>query len=567
VAVSLRYEKGLLISGATRGDGSRGDDITNNVRTVSSIPLRLEQAEMQQSSATRFDAGQMIIPEVLEVRGEIFMPYSEFERLNRKRQETGEPAFANPRNATAGSLKLLDSRGAAARGLHFLGYAVGEVIPSNFATSHTQMFDKLRALSLPMNLHHQNAENIDKVIEICHRWQDKRHELDYQIDGMVVKVDSFFQQQQLGQTSRAPRWCIAYKFAAEQAETIIESITVQVGKTGALTPVANLKPVLLAGTTVRRASLHNFDEITRKDIRQGDAVLIEKAGEIIPQVVEVITEKRSRKSQPFPVPRRCPQCLEPVSKEEDEVYIRCTNPNCAAQLTERLRHFAGRDQMDIEGLGIALIEQLVKTSKVKSIADIYRLNKKELSGMERMGDKSAEKLIRAIDDSKTRSLERVLAGLGILHVGKRAAQVLADEFGSIENIMEADTDTLEKIDEIGPVIAQSINRFFHTCRNRSLIEDLRHLGLTMPGARHQTTSAGLLTGKSICVTGSIEGCSRKEIEEKIKEWGGKFVSSVSKKTDLLVHGENSGSKLAKAEKLGVETISAEEFFKQMKSAD
>ena len=559
VAMSLRYEKGELVLGATRGDGTSGDNITANTRTIQSIPLRLEKMGKTAPKEILFGADVSDVPEVLEVRGEVFMPNSEFARINRQREETGEQLFANPRNATAGSLKLLDSRTAANRKLRFLAYAVGEVRPVDFCQGHAETLKKLKKLSLPINPNYEKAENIEEVIEICNRWEEKRHNLDYQIDGMVVKVDSFEQQRQLGQTSRAPRWCIAYKFAAERAETIVESIVVQVGKTGALTPVANLKPVHLAGTTVSRASLHNFDEIKRKDIREGDTVLVEKAGEIIPQVVEVLKEKRDTTSKPFPVPKECPECHSPVVKDEDGVYVRCANPGCPGQLIERLRHFAGRDQMDIEGLGVALIEQLVGEDMLKNFADIYRLKKEEVARLERMGEKSAENLIKAIEAGKGQSLGRVISGLGIPHVGNRAAQMLAEEFGNIKELMAADVERLEQIDEIGPIMAKSIFQFCNDERTKLIIEDLINVGLEMPGPKKAVAKAGVLTGKTIVLTGSVEGYTRGQMEELIITHGGKATGSISKKTDMVVYGENPGSKLAKAEKLSVKTMTADEF--------
>ena len=562
VAVSLRYENGALVLGATRGDGRRGDDITTNIRTIQSVPLRLESLESGSSSASLFEN---TVPEVLEVRGEVFMPNSEFLRLNLQRQQNDDPPFANPRNATAGSLKLLDSRIVASRKLRFLAYALGEVRPPEFAAGHLEMLDKLRSLSLPVSPHVRKAADIEKVINLCAKWEQKRHDLDYQIDGMVIKVDRLDQQLRLGRTSRAPRWCIAYKFAAEQAETVVEKITVQVGKTGALTPVANLTPVHLAGTTVSRASLHNFDEVARLDVREGDTVLVEKAGEIIPQVVRVLTEKRPAPSRPFPVPTKCPNCHHAVRKEENGVYIRCLNPACSAQLVERLRYFAGRNQMDIDGLGIALIEQLVEQGLVKSFADLYRLQKVQLAALERMGDKSADNLITALETGKNRPLDRVLAALGILHVGSRAAQVLAEALGSIQALLEADTARLEQIDEIGPVMAESIHRFCHEKHTRALIEDLLKVGLKMPGPPKPVASEGPLTGKTIVVTGSVEGFTRTQLQQMIKDHGGRPASAVSAKTDLVIYGDSPGSKLDKAQKLGVPVLPAEEFLKMVKN--
>ncbi|MBN1764686.1 MAG: NAD-dependent DNA ligase LigA [Sedimentisphaerales bacterium] len=564
VSMSIRYERGDLVLAATRGDGQSGDDVTANVRTIASVPLRLRVKSDVSSKGVLFNESGIAVPEVLEIRGEVFMPNKEFVRINQERQENGENVFANPRNATAGSLKLLDSRIVAKRKLQFLGYALGQVVPGDFADTHAEVLEKLKQMSIPVNPDYETASNIEEVIEICNRWEARRHELDFQIDGMVVKVDSFAQQRKLGQTSRAPRWCIAYKFAAERAETVVESITVQVGKTGALTPVANLKPVFLAGTTVSRASLHNFDEVQRNDVREGDSVLVEKAGEIIPQIVEVIKEKRPPGSRPLAVPKKCPVCGSQVSKDENTVAVRCGNPGCPAQLVERLKHFAGRNQMDIEGLGKALIEQLVDKQLVRNFTDVYRLEKETVAALERMGDKSAENVIEAIAASKDRPLARVLAALGINHVGNRAAQVLAEEFGSIQALLEAEPERLEQVDEIGPVMADSIYTFFHDHPTRKVVEELIDMGLTMPGPEPAEKTEGMLSGKTVVVTGSVEGYTRSGMEELIRSQGGKPIGSVSKKTDLVVYGENAGSKLAKAQELGVETMEAVDFLNMIK---
>jgi DNA ligase (NAD+) len=557
VALSLRYEQGQLKLAATRGDGTHGDDITANVRTIASVPLCLSCDSIKKHDGLLF--GDAVVPDVLEVRGEVFMANSTFAELNQQRLDRDEQLFANPRNATAGSLKLLDSKLVAGRKLRVFVYGLGQVSSKDFAKSHSETLEKLKALSLPVNENHVLAEDIEAVIDICNEWETKRHDIKYQIDGMVIKVDNIAQQKQLGQTSRSPRWCIAYKFAAEQASTIIQSIDVQVGKTGALTPVANLEPVSLAGTTVSRASLHNFDELARKDIRVGDTVIVEKAGEIIPQVVSVELKKRPADSKAFAKPKECPCCGGAVTKDADGVYVRCVNPACPAQLTEKLRYFAGRGQMDIENLGIAIIEQLVQAGKLRSFADIYRLQEDELAQMERMGEKSAENLIKGIQASKARPLERVLASLSILHVGHRAAQILAEHFGDIDSILQADMEQLQTIDEIGPAIADSIYRFCHDSRTRKLIDELREEGLGMAGPDISGRKDGALAGKTVVVTGSIEGYGRKDMEELIKNAGGKVSSGVSKKTDMVIYGENPGSKLEKAQKLGVQTITAEEF--------
>ena len=548
VAISLRYEQGILVLAATRGDGTLGDNVTANVRTINAIPLKLISQN-----------GQTDIPDVLEVRGEIFMPTDVFNTLNTHRIENEDEPFANPRNATAGSLKLLDAKTVATRKLDAFLYALGEVTPDGFTQSHYETLDKINDLTLPVNNVYQKADDIEQVIAVIESWDDKKNNQRYMIDGMVVKVDGIKHQSLLGQTARAPRWCIAYKFAAEQAETTLLSIDVQVGKTGALIPVANLAPVQLAGTTVSRASLHNFEELARKDIRVGDLVVVEKAGEIIPQVVMPLVDKRSKSCKPFTVPTSCPECGGRVEKDDESVALRCINPDCQAQLIERIKHFAGRKQMDIDGLGSALVEQLVKEKKITSIADLYRLTKDNLITMERMGDKSADNLVNALHDSKQRPLEKVLAALSIMHVGAKVAKVLANNLLTLDTIKNSDVETLVAIDEIGEVIAQSIYDFFHT-DSSSIIEELRTLGLSMTGPDASTIAPkGVLTGKSVVVTGSFTDYSRKEIEQLVEINGGKAASAISKKTAYLVVGEKAGSKVAKAEKLEVQMLTLKAF--------
>ena len=543
LAVSLRYEGGCLLTGATRGDGEVGDDVTANIRTIRSVPLCLVDGDK--------------VPTLLEVRGEVYMPTKSFVALNKARAEAGETAFANPRNAAAGSLKLLDARITATRNLSFFAYALGET-SEPLGEDHWRTLQRLKQFGLPVNPHIKKAKDIDEVIEICMSWADRRSKLDYQIDGMVIKINRYDQRRILGATGRAPRWCISYKFPAERAQTIVESIAVQVGKTGALTPVANLQPVLLAGTTVKRASLHNFDEMRRLDVRPGDTVLIEKAGEIIPQVVEVKKEFRPEGAEPFPVPKKCPNCGTEVVKEEGYVYVRCPNPDCYGQLKERLRYFAGRDQMDIEHLGIALIEQLIETSLVKSFADIYRLRKDDLLGLERMGEKSAQNVLDAIEASRTRPLWRFLAALGIRHVGGQSAQVLADHFGSLDALMNAGQEELQAIDQVGPVMAESVYQYFRNPRHRAVIDDLLAAGVRpQPAAPKKWT--GNLQGKTVVITGTLKDFSRPQAEQAVREAGGKTSSSVSKKTDFLVAGEDPGSKLQKARVLNVEIIDEERF--------
>jgi DNA ligase (NAD+) len=556
VAISLRYEKGKLVRAATRGDGRVGDDITANVRTIKAVPLALM-------------ADKAKIPEVLEVRGEAYMPMKAFVELNKQREKAGEVSFANPRNATAGSLKLLDSKITAQRNLAFFAYATGE-ISQPLAKDHYEMLQIFKRLGLPINPHIKRAKDINEVIGICNGWADKRQDLPYQIDGMVVKVNRLDQREILGFTGRAPRWCISYKFAAEQAETVVESIDVQVGKGGTLTPVANLTPVFLAGTTVKRASLHNFDQMKRLDVREGDTVVIEKAGEIIPQVVEVKKECRPKGATPFKLPKKCPNCGGDVRKDEEGVFLRCVNPHCLGQLKERIRYFAGRGQMDIEHLGEALIDQLVDSGLVKNFADIYKLTKEDLIELERMADKSAQNVIDSIEASKTRPLWRLVAGLGIRHIGREFAQMLASSFGSMKKIQDASLDQLTQV--LAPDAlkvkdpkkreerrkrAKSVYEYFENPRNNMVVNDL--LEYVKPEPPEKTSKTNKLAGETIVVTGSLKNFTRSEIEKAIKDNGGKVSSSVSKKTSFVVAGKDPGSKLDKAHQLQVKVIDENEF--------
>jgi DNA ligase (NAD+) len=543
LAISLRYESGRLVTAATRGDGEVGDNVTANVRTIRAVPLGL------------LDGGRM--PRILEVRGEVYMSTKSFIELNKQRAQTGEPVFANPRNAAAGSLKLLDARITAARNLSFFAYAAGEV-SEPLAQTHYETLQKFRQFGLPVNPHNAKARDIEQVMDICFSWSEKRLTLDYKTDGMVIKINRFNQRDALGATGRAPRWCISYKFAAERARTTIESIDVQVGKSGILTPVANLTPVLLAGTTVKRASLHNFDELARLDARCGDTVLIEKAGEIIPQVVEVEKELRPAGAVPFKVPAKCPNCGSAVAKDKEGVYIRCVNPDCLGQLKERLRYFAGRDQMDIENLGPALIEQLVESGLVKNFADLYKLQKSDLMTLERMGEKSADNVIAAIEKSKARPLWRLVASLGIRHIGGQSADILAEHFGSLDALMAADVEALQTVEQIGPKIAESVYEYFRNPANRAVIEGLLTAGVR-PEQPKKVRRAGELAGKTIVVTGTLEKFTRPQIEQAIKQAGGKPSSSVSKKTDFVLAGKEPGSKLDKARQLGVKVIDEKQF--------
>jgi DNA ligase (NAD+) len=547
VSVCLIYENGIFTQGATRGDGYQGDDVTQNLRTIRSIPLKLRADGIQ-------------IPPLLEVRGEVYMPKKKFEELNKGREKNGEPLFANPRNATAGSLKLLDPNIVAQRGLDIFVWGLGYYEGIEFKKHH-QALEYFKKAGLKVNPHYKFCKDINEVIEYCQEWNEKKDSLDYAIDGMVIKVDDLDQQRRLGATTKAPRWLIAYKFPAERAETILKDIVVQVGRIGTLTPVAVVEPVFVSGTVVSRASLHNEDQIKRLGVKIGDHVLIEKAGEIIPQVVGVLKEKRTGKEKEFKMPDKCPVCGGKVVREPGEVAVRCINPLCPAQLKNSIKHFASRDAMDIEGLGEALIEQLVDKKLVQDYADLYYLKFDQLIRLERMGAKSAENLLRAISESKNRPLHRVIYALGIRHVGIHIAEVLAEKFNSIDELSKASFSQLYSIPEIGPTIAESVVNFFSVPKTREVIDKLKKVGVNL--TRKEERVADVLKGLTFVVTGTLKGYTRKEIEDTIKKYGGKVSSSVSRLTNYLIVGENPGSKLDKARQLGVKTISEEEFNKMI----
>jgi len=547
VAISLRYEDGRLVLASTRGDGKRGDDVTANVRTIRAVPLVLR--------------GQGW-PDVLEVRGEIYWPLSAFAACNRRRAESGEEPLANPRNGTAGTLKQLDPKIVAQRNLSFMAHGLGE-LSRRPAASASQINAKLSAWGIPVNGHSRLCQRIDEVLEFIDDWLRTRGEVDYATDGMVVKVDELDLRDRLGATGHSPRWCIAYKYQAEQAETVLREVSFQVGRQGTITPVAHFDAVELSGTTVSNASLHNFDQIERLDVRVGDTVVIEKAGEIIPQVLQVRFEKRPAEARQIEPPSRCPVCEGATDRDEGGVYLRCGNPECPAQLRERLRFFAGRNQMDIENLGPAVIDQLVIRGLVRHFADLYQLKEEDLLSLDRMGEKSASNLLDGIEASKTRGLTRLLAALGIRHVGNRAAEILAGHFGNMDDLMNASPETLTEIHEIGPVMAESVYRFFHSDSGRDTLARLRDAGVVMTATQTAVEGEGPLAGKSVVVTGTLERFSRSEAEQAIKTAGGRVVASVSKKTDFVVAGENPGSKVEKARAVGVEVIDEDEFVKRL----
>lgn len=540
VSISLLYEEGRLIRGATRGDGSLGDDVTANLKTIRSIPLSLEGKHL---------------PKRMEIRGEVFMSREHFKKLNQEKEKEGEELFANPRNAAAGSLKLLDPKLTATRKLEIFCHGAGWVEGRSFKTQE-ELLEVFHQWGLRINPHRFVTRSMDDLIEYCNTWDEKRKSLSYSIDGMVIKVNSLEDQKRLGETSKSPRWMIAYKFPAERAKTKLLDIKVQVGRTGAITPVAILEPVFLAGTTVSRATLHNEEEIARRDIRIGDQVWIEKAGEIIPQVVGPLKEKRTGKEKKFVMPRRCPECGGPTRRNEEEVAVRCENIRCPAQVKERVIHFASRRALDIEGMGEALVNQLVEEGLVHDYGDLYSLTFEKLMTLERMGEKSVRNVLSAIEKSRSSSLNRLVYALGIRHVGLHAAQLLADAFHSISEIKKKRIEELSKIPEIGTVMAASIYQFFESAEAEKVLLKLEKGGVRMketPSAKRK------LAGKTFVLTGALSTYTRNEAYEAIQKQGGRVSESVSEKTHFVVVGENPGSKLAKAKQLNIPLLTEGEF--------
>lgn len=545
LAVALTYENGQLAYAATRGDGVVGEDITANMKTIRSVPMTITSLGK------------------LEVRGEAYMPKQSFASLNKERDEEGAEPFANPRNAAAGSLRQLDSRIAAARNLSFFAYGVGDASKLDNVFNHSVALDKLAELGFKTNLERRIFSSIDDVIAFTKEWVERRNSLDYEIDGIVIKVDSIAQQQKLGTTAKSPKWSIAYKFPAEEVVTKLLDIELAVGRTGVITPTACLEPVKVAGTTVSRATLHNEDMIREKDIRLGDTVVIRKAGDIIPEVVRVIFEERSLSSIPYQMPTNCIACSSELVKIEGEVALRCMNPGCAAQIQEGLIHFVSRGAMNIEGLGEKVIMQLFQAKLIHQISDLYKLQHEQLIELERMGERSVTKLLAAIEVSKQNSLEKLLFGLGIRHVGAKAAKTLAQEFETLDRLMQAETDDLLAINEIGDKMAAAIIAYFAGEGTKQLIEELRSVGVnfhyTGKKATNEVSGDSVFWNKTFVVTGKLEAYGRNEAKEIIESFDGKVAGSVSKKTDYVVAGEAAGSKLAKAQELGITIWNEEQF--------
>jgi DNA ligase (NAD+) len=545
VAISLRYEKGVFTVGATRGDGTTGDDITANLRTIRGIPLRIRLEKHE------------TCPRLLEVRGEVYLTVAGFKKLNAERESAGEEVFANPRNACAGSLKQLDPKIVARRPLDLVVYGLGFLEGVSRPSTHQEALRWLKQLGFKTPAKTWVCESSGELIRAVHELETIRHDFNYETDGAVIKLDALALRERVGATAKAPRWAMAYKYAAEQAETKLKAISIQVGRTGTLTPVAELEPVPLAGTVVKRATLHNEEDMRRKDIRIGDTVVIEKAGEIIPAVLRVVAEKRTGREQEFVFPKTCPECGSKVARasgagEALAVAWRCTNPDCPAQVQGRIEHWCSRGAMDVEGGGEVLVGQLVRGGLVSDVADLYKLTLAELTNLERMGEKSAQNFLDGVEASKKRDLWRLIFGLGILHVGAGVAKTLGKNFPDLDALVQAGVDQLSAIEDIGSVIADSVAQWFGDSGNRKMIERLRRAGLHFESSLYQARAkAGPLAGKTLVLTGTLPHLKREEAAAKIEAAGGKVTGGVSRKTDYVVVGEDAGSKLDKARKLGL----------------
>ncbi len=550
-SISINYTDGLLKTAATRGDGSVGEEVTNNIKTIRSVPLKIDLSKEKKYKLKNF-----------EVRGEVYMRISDFNKLNKEREANSEKLFANPRNSAAGTLKLQDPKIVSARKLNVFLYSLISV--DEEFESQEENLKLLSKLGFTVNQHYKVCKNIDEVLKVCNKFEEIRDTLEYEIDGAVIKVNSMRQQRLLGSIAKSPRWAVAYKFKAKQAFTKLNEITWQVGRTGAITPVAELDPVKLAGSTISRATLHNYDEIQRKDIRVGDTVVIEKGGDVIPKIVSVVLGERSKKSQPTLPPEKCPACNSRLFKPEGEVAFYCENPECSAQIKGRLIHFASRGAMDIEGLGDALIDLFVDKGFITHFSDIYKLKDKreELIQIERLGEKSIDNLLKSIEKSKSQPFAKVLYAIGIRYVGAGAAQKITDHFNSIDDIIAASEEDISAIYEIGPSISKSIKQFFSDKKNVKLIEELRKSGLTFVSEKKEIVQSAL-TGKTFVLTGTLSSLSRDDAGARIIALGGKVTSSVSKNTDFVIAGEKAGSKLSKAESLGVKVLDETTFLKML----
>lgn len=552
VSAAFRYRNRNFSLGATRGDGQTGDDITLNLRTVRTVALKLKPSK------------ECPVAQTLEVRGEVYMERKNFQKLNKERKKKGQALFANPRNATAGSLKLLDSKISAKRNLKNVIHSFGLLEKGKEFSTHWEFLQAARAWGLHVSPHSRLCKDIDQVIAECAKWQKLRETLPYDIDGMVIKVNDLGQQRRLGRTLKSPRWALAYKFPAQQVTTILKEIKVQVGRTGVLTPVAILKPVKCAGVTIARATLHNFDEIKRLGVHIGDRVIMERAGEVIPKIIKIAKREGKKKEGPFRIPRHCPVCAGKIIKEkQEEVAYRCPNPLCPAQLERGLMHFASRQAMDIEGMGQAVVEQLVKRKLIKDFADIYRLTKEKLLKLDLFAKKKAESLFKAIEKSKSQPLSRLLYALGIRHVGEKAAFVLANKFASIDKLSQATPAQLKDIPEIGPIMTEAVVEFFKSSQGKELIKELKEAKLNMSEPIVKS-GAQSLAGKTFVFTGELQGFTRSQVQRLVQERGGDFSSSVSSKTDFVVAGEAPGSKYEQAKKLNLQIISEKEFKKIIK---
>lgn len=545
LAVQLVYSGGVFIRGATRGDGRTGEDVSVNLRTIKALPLKLR-------------AGP---PDELVVSGEVYMSRKDFAALNKRREEDGEPEFANPRNAAAGSLRQLDSSITRARNLKIFLYSIARADGVEFA-SQGEALEALKAWGLPVNREIEVCDGIDRAIEFHDRLEAGRKQLDYDIDGVVLKVNSLAEQDKLGQISRSPRWAVAYKFEPEQATTVVKDIIVQVGRTGVLTPVAIMEPVKVGGVTVERATLHNQDEIDSKDVRIGDTVTVQRAGDVIPQVVGPVTSKRTGKEKKFRIPDKCPVCGTPVYRDPEEAATRCTNMSCPAMMKQTVKHFAGKGAMDIDGLGSKIVDQLVDKDVVRTVADLYGLTMEDFVNLERLAEKSSKNLIDAIDASKQTTLARFIYALGIRHVGEHVARVLAARFPTIEDLEKASIEDLMEVDEVGPRVAESIKNFFGQARNKQVVDSLVATGVRYEKAA-RNAEPGPLAGKVFVFTGSLQTMKRAEAKNLVEERGGTAAAAISKKVDYVVAGAEAGSKLEKARDLDLKVISEEEFRKMV----